>query len=338
MSSGTYTLGPSVRALLADLGASVPAVLRRARLPEGLLARGTVELMPAEYYALWRALAEDLDDEILPVTVARVLSAEVFDPALFAALCSPSLTLAAGRIALYKRLIGPLRIEIAASGGSTRIELVWADEPPEVFALTELLFWVALARIGTRVEVRPLQLTAPVVLAEEVRDRYTEYAGIPIAYGPRWSVTFDDRDADRPFLTANERMWEYFEPGLRRSLADLDQIASTAELVHAALLKLLPAGAATTSAVAKELAVSPRTLQRRLQLESTAFQTILRTTRESLARHYLTSSMMTAAEIAYLLGYDDTTSFYRAFHDWTGQTPEAVRMVENRSKAEGVRT
>ncbi|MDX6260657.1 MAG: hypothetical protein QOH84_2345, partial [Kribbellaceae bacterium] len=86
------------------------------------------------------------------------------------------------------------------------------------------------------------------------------------------------------------------------------------------------------------LAISTRTLQRRLQLESTAFQTILRTTRESLARHYLTNSTMTAAEIAYLLGYDDATSFYRAFHDWTGQTPEAVRTVENRSSAEGVRT
>jgi AraC-like DNA-binding protein len=338
MSSGSYTLGPSVRALLADLGASVPGVLRRARLPEGLLAGGTVELKPAEYYALWQALADDLDDEILPITVARVLSAEAFDPALFAALCSPSLALAAGRIALYKRLIGPLRLEIAASGGSTRIELVWADEPPEVFALTELLFWVALARIGTRVEVRPLQLTAPVVLAEQVRDRYTEYAGVPVAYGSCWSITFDDRDADRPFLTANERMWEYFEPGLRRSLADLDQATSTAELVHAALLKLLPAGAATMSSVARQLAISTRTLQRRLQLESTAFQTILRTTRESLARHYLTNSTMTAAEIAYLLGYDDATSFYRAFHDWTGQTPEAVRTVENRSSAEGVRT
>ncbi|GAA3548834.1 AraC family transcriptional regulator ligand-binding domain-containing protein [Kribbella ginsengisoli] len=338
MSSGGYMLGPSVRALLVDLGASVPAVLRRARLPEGLLAHGTVELPAAEYYALWQALADDLDDEILPVTIARVLTAEVFDPALFAALCSPSLGFAARRIAQYKRLIGPLRVEIEASGGSTRIELLWADEPPAVYALTELLFWVALARIGTRVEVRPLRLTAPVSQSQEVRDRYADYAGIPIAYGPSWSITFDDRDAERPFLTANERMWDSFEPDLRRRLADLDRASTTAELVHAALLKLLPAGAATTAAVAKELAVSPRTLQRRLQLEATAFQTILRTTRESLARHYLGSSAMTAAEIGYLLGYDDTTSFYRAFHDWTGQTPEAVRAVENRSKVDGVRT
>jgi AraC-like DNA-binding protein len=34
---------------------------------------------------------------------------------------------------------------------------------------------------------------------------------------------------------------------------------------------------------------------------------------------------LTAAEIAFLLGYEDANSFYRAFHSWTGQTPERVR-------------
>ncbi|NEA32148.1 AraC family transcriptional regulator [Streptomyces sp. SID13031] len=329
MSLGNYILGSSVRALLTDLGASLPAVLQRARLPQGLFAGGTVELTPTEYYALWQALAEDVADELLPITIARTISAEVFDPPLFAAFCSPSLAVAVSRIAHYKRLIGPLRLTVRASGGSMTIELVWPDEPPEVYALTELLFWVALARIGTRAEVRPLRLTAPVALPPDVRDQYAQYAGVPITHGPHWSITFDDRDADRPFLTANERMWEYFEPDLRRRLADLDQGTSTAELVHAALLKLLPAGAATTVSVARELAVSTRTLQRRLQLESTAFQSILRATRESLARHYLTTSTMTTPEIAYLLGYDDTTSFYRAFNGWTGQTPETVRSGAN---------
>lgn len=327
MSTSTYSLGPSARALLADLGVSVPDVLRRARLPQGLLAEGTAELTPSEYGALWQALDDELADPTLPITIARALSAEVFDPPLFAAYCSPSLAVAASRIAQFKRLVGPLRLAVSAAGGATTIELVWPDGTPphDTFALTELLFWVSLARTGTRSEVSPLRLSAPVVIPPEVHDEYTAYAGVPLRREPTWAVVFSGRDADLPFLTANEGMWDHFEPELRRRLADLDQATSTTELVHAALLRLLPAGSATTTAVARELAVSPRTLQRRLQLEDTAFQEILRTTREALARHYLTSSTMSAGEIAYLLGYDDTTSFYRAFHAWTGETPERVR-------------
>lgn len=323
-----YTLGPATRALLTDLGVSVSSVLQRARMPQGLFAEGNVELTAAEYYALWRALGEELPGEILPITFARSMSAEAFDPPLFAAFCSPSLTVAATRVAHYKRLVGPLRVAVSAAAGATTIDISWpeGEHPPDAFGLTELLFWIALARIGTRTEVQPLRVTAPITVPADVRDQYTEYVGVPIRRGTGWSVTFADGDADRPFLTANEQMWDFFEPELRRRLADLDQGTSTQELVHAALLKLLPAGTASAPTVAKELALSVRTLQRRLSLESTTFQAILRDTRESLARHYLTNSTMSAAEIAYLLGYDDTTSFYRAFHTWTGQTPELTRI------------
>ena len=47
--------------------------------------------------------------------------------------------------------------------------------------------------------------------------------------------------------------------------------------------------------------------------------------RERLARGYLAKSALTCPEIAFLLGYDDPNSFTRAFHGWTGTTPEALR-------------
>ncbi|MEM9654001.1 MAG: helix-turn-helix domain-containing protein, partial [Actinomycetota bacterium] len=70
---------------------------------------------------------------------------------------------------------------------------------------------------------------------------------------------------------------------------------------------------------------STRTLQRRLSEEGTSFQSVLNATRESLARHYLVNGGLAAGEIAFLLGYEEPSSFYRAFHSWTGQTPERVR-------------
>ena len=97
------------------------------------------------------------------------------------------------------------------------------------------------------------------------------------------------------------------------------------ERVQAALLELLPAGDTSATAVARELAVSTRTLQRRLTEEGTTFQGVRERTREALARHYLTRSSVPPAEIGFLLGYGDPNSFYRAFRDWTGDTPARVR-------------
>jgi hypothetical protein len=45
---------------------------------------------------------------------------------------------------------------------------------------------------------------------------------------------------NRSFLTANDSMWRFFEPELRRRLAALDRLVSTAERVRSALLHLPP--------------------------------------------------------------------------------------------------
>ena len=44
-----------------------------------------------------------------------------------------------------------------------------------------------------------------------------------------------------------------------------------------------------------------------------------------LANHYLKTSTMSGSEISFLLGFEDPNSFFRAFHTWTGRTPELVR-------------
>ena len=84
--------------------------------------------------------------------------------------------------------------------------------------------------------------------------------------------------------------------------------------------------------MSKTLGVSPRTLQRRLGAEDVKYQDILNQTREQLARHYLTSSSLSGGEISFLLGYDNPNSFFRAFQQWTGTTPETVRSVGRGSR------
>jgi AraC-like DNA-binding protein len=73
--------------------------------------------------------------------------------------------------------------------------------------------------------------------------------------------------------------------------------------------------------VARELRLSSRTLQRRLQTSNLSFQQVLEEARHELARHYLVHSPLELNETAYLLGYEDANSFVRAFHGWEGVPP-----------------
>ena len=323
MTGGRFTLSPAISAVLADLGVPTGPVLRAAGLPEDLFLDRQAALTSDQFYRCWTAVEEISGDPALGVTLARLTRAEAFQPATFAAVCSPDLRHAVDRLATYKRLLGPMRLEVDTENG-LRLTLRWPAEPlpPNSFVAYELLSWVSLARLGTRQRVNPQRIAMPTPPAAPA---YQDYLGVPIGKAAVPTVTFTALDSRRPFLTANTGMWQVFEPELRRRLADLDRVESTAERARAALLELLPAGQGSAAAVARRLALSHRTLQRRLADEGTSFQSVLEQTRHALARHYLERPEITITEIALLLGYDEPSSFYRAFHQWSGTTPQQAR-------------
>ncbi len=321
-----YRVNPGLRLLLTDAGVGVENVLRRAALPQDLFGGGTVQLAPDRYFRLWQAIEVESGDPLLPIRIGRSISIEAFDPVIFAALCSRNLNLAAERVSTFKRLIGPMRLIVSPTSTHTTLEVRWPDSivPPPSLATAELVFIVALARLATRTDVRPLSVTSP--FPPQNVEPYNEYFGVPVTSAREYSVTFTAVDASRPFLTVNEPMWESFEPQLRTRIAHLDRESSVPDRVRSALVELLPMGRGTIGAVAGELAISTRSLQRQLQGEGTNFQEVLSQTREALARHYLTQQAMSTQEIALLLGYDDPRSFYRAFNGWTGLTPLTARL------------
>lgn len=96
--------------------------------------------------------------------------------------------------------------------------------PPQLLATTELVFWVALARIATRHHVRPARMTVRQLPADP--GPAAEYFGMRLRSGPAESISFAADDAVRPFLTENEPMWRFFAPELRSRLPDLHAAAS----------------------------------------------------------------------------------------------------------------
>ncbi|AOW91876.1 hypothetical protein BFN03_01990 [Rhodococcus sp. WMMA185] len=316
----TYALPSGVGVLLHDLGIDAAAITRRAGLPLDAMSRPGFRVGAEDYFALWLAMETEYEHGDVAVGAARALSAEAFDPVLFAGLCSPNLTAAAHRIADYKRLLYPVTFEIDDSSGLTlQLQSRGAFEPPPVLARFELLFWVAFARLATRERIKPVRVMVPVVPDDQIE--CTAFLdGCRLTRGRRAQIQFSELDARRPFVTSNEPMWNVFEPQLRRRLQDLETNATWTDRVQSVLLEALPAGRRALADVASDLNISARTLQRYLTAEGTSFRGVLGHTRERLARHYLSHTALNDTEIALLLGYDELTSLHRAFRTWTGQT------------------
>ena len=310
--------------LLSELALRPADLLRSAGLAEDLFTRARPTVSPEGFNRLFTALAGGIDHEAPGLILGQAVSPEVFSPPLFAAYCCQDLASAAERLAIYKPLIGPLKLE--AHSMSSGLELTFEAEPgvdlPDEYVAAELVFLVNLARRATRHPVRPIA----VEMVRAPRHKgYAEFFGTPVRPGPFNRVVFAPKDARRPFLSANPALFAVFDPDLRARLDEMERDASVADRVRSALMEALPGGQPDVGTVARRLGMSARTLQRRLGAEGTGFQDVLRELRERLARDYLKRTAHSSAEISFLLGYEDPNSFTRAFHVWTGTTPEAHR-------------
>jgi AraC-like DNA-binding protein len=100
---------------------------------------------------------------------------------------------------------------------------------------------------------------------------------------------------------------------------------SPLDRVRALVAEALQRGVPALGAIARRLAVSERTLRRRLEGEGTSFRELCEETRAQLARSYVGDRRLPLSEVAFLLGFSEPSAFHRAFKRWTGATPGAWR-------------
>jgi AraC-like DNA-binding protein len=167
---------------------------------------------------------------------------------------------------------------------------------------------------------------------------YEGHFRCPVRFdGRRNTIVFRKADLDRPFITHNADLFAAVAPQLEAELAQALASKATAEQVKGVLKRLLAGRRPGVEDVARELRLSSRTLQRRLTEAGVTFQQLTQEARRGLARHYLLHSALELNQTAYLLGYEDAHSFFRAFHGWEGTSPGAWRERHSRSpNPEGV--
>ena len=329
-----FRISAALARKLEELGVRPEDVLRQAGLPTRLFERDEkILLSTEELFALYRGLAEASPDPAIALKLGTEHRLERYDPLGIAAVTARSFRDALVRLARYKQLTCPEELAVIDRARESRVEfrylLAQETEPP---LLVDLAFaWVvAIGRRGTGGRVNPKRIELRGAASD--RTMYEAHFGCPVTVdAPRDTLVFCRADLDRPFLTHNPDLWAAIAPQLDAELSRALASDAIGEQVKGLLKRLLPRGRPGIEDVAQELRLSSRTLQRRLAEAGVTFQQLLQEARRELARHYLLHSSLELNETAYLLGYEDAHSFFRAFHDWEGSPPGEWRARRARS-------
>lgn len=318
-------IGKIARIFFSDYGLDEKKLLQAANLPVDLFDTEDGNISIDAYFRLSEALDAEVQDPYLALKLGDVELLEYFDPAFFAAMCSPNMNKAISTLTEYKKLVSPFIFDVDTQKEKTIIEFRCKSHHtiPRILALAEVVFLVNFARRATRCNIEPISVAVPFKLTHSLG--FEKHFGCEITFGATISICLSAEDAERPFLTRDDRMWNFFEPHLQRKVRNNQTSLSTRERVKHALTELLPNGRAHVDIVAKELAMSKRTLQRRLTLEGTTWLEVLNNTRSTLAKHYLINTDMSTIEISFLLGFENPNSLYRAFKSWENMSPETWR-------------
>jgi len=141
----------------------------------------------------------------------------------------------------------------------------------------------------------------------------------------RAAIVFRRQDLELSLVAADEKLSTYLDRLADQELALLEVPDSLTERVRRVVWRDLADGSPSLEQVAADLGFGARTLQRRLREEETTFAAVVEEVRRRMAGGLLRSPELAIYEIAYMLGYSEPSTFYRAFRRWHGRSPEEVR-------------
>jgi AraC-like DNA-binding protein len=314
---------PTLWRAMRSAGLEPSKVLRSAGLPSTLHLLPSAILSTAQLFAIWRAAETMTDDPGLPLRLLRAADHTGHQPAFIAALYASDFRDAIGRIDRFKRMGACEVFRTEQRGGLWSIIKEWpfaTEAEPAVSVDLSFMFLLELGRRGTGRRITPERVEY--CRSGPGSSELQEYFGAPIVFeSPRNAMTFHREDLAAPFPGHSPEFLDLVTPGLAAAFAEIEESQEIADRVKAVLKRALASGRPDVARVAHDLGMSERTLQRRMTEEATTFRALLSEARRELSQQLLADPAIQMDEVTYLLGYQDTTSFYRAFKEWAGVPP-----------------
>ena len=319
----SYLVSSKYKDYLDQLGINGERVFRKSGIPLKIEPRG-LYINREQFVKFMTVISEESTDEMI-LLYSKVEDHSMFIPPIFAGLCASNGKECFERISEYKKLIGPFILKIENLENAISLEFMFDDEVktplPRFTQIAETIMMINFIRTGTGKPIIPQKIES----SHDFSQVLIDYIGINPVKSKDCKIYFSLSDVEEPFITENNIMWNYLEPELKKRKEEMEMDKSFAAKIRTMLFEVIPSGNSNIETVAREMALSPRTIQRKLSEEKTTFMQQLNHTRELMAKNYLLNNEISSEEVAYLIGYSDVYAFMRAFRQWTGFTINQYR-------------
>ena len=303
-------------------------MLSAAGIPASILGDPNARVPQPAMTALWRHALETTGDEYLGIHLAEAAPLRSFEVHGHAMLSSPTLRDAYRRACRYQRLIHEvtdLTLEETAHEGILRHALSGgrpAGRHPAEFLAT---LWVRIGRAVTASNWSPTL----VCFAHDAPHSTVEHERVfaaPVRFASgRTAMHVLNAILDAANPRADADLGVVLDKYAEAVLEKLPRRTTLTSRLNAWLLGMLTNGEPGAEAAARALNLSIRSLHRGLAAEGTTFRELVARLRYERATALLADSTYTMTEIAFLLGFSELSSFYRAFRRWSGTTPADFR-------------
>jgi AraC-like DNA-binding protein len=330
--SATGALARLACARLREHGKDVAAVLTEVGARPEQVSDDSIRLEVPKQIRILEIASEELQDGLLGFHLARDFDLREIGLIYYVIASSERLADALQNGKRYSTIMNEgVRLNVKLDGGAVTIALDYVDVDRRSDR-HQMEFWlVTLVRIcrqatDTRLAPRNLRIRHQ---RDETPPEMRSFFGCDVEFGAASDeILFQAPAASLPIVGSDNYLHDLLLRYAEEALAHRPQVhTSLRSAVERVLPQLLPHAKASASSVAQKLAVSTRTLSRKLRDEDVAFAEILEETRASLARRYLAERDLPVSEIAWLLGYGEVSSFTHAFKRWTGMTPRQFRLT-----------
>lgn len=318
---------------LTRRGVDRAKLLERVRLSPSLLAQRDQRIAASTYLELLGHGVRLTGDEQLGLHLGEAVRPGYYGVLGYLIMSCATLADALHRQARYAALVGNLGQvglddEPPRAGLEPQVAHSWqpllAQQQRQLSEET-LAGWVTFGHWISGLDIPPTEVRfqhpAPADTAE-----YQRIFRCPVLFEQADNaLVFAKRLLATPLGQADAQVRLMLDAYADRLLGEIQQGHSVLDRARLELSRQLPEVGADLQQIAARLALSPRTLQRRLREAGLSFNQLVDETRQQLVLHYLRDPALELTEIAFLVGFSEPGSLARAFRRWTGQSPGEYR-------------